>query len=89
MTNKEATKLIQTIEEDGRNVTSDHIEALALAIKALEERPHGKWIFNKYTGDITCSCCRQSRRDTRTNHILFCNHCGADMRKEADNDKVN
>lgn len=36
MTNKEAIKLIQAIEEDGRNVTSEHIEALDLAIKALE-----------------------------------------------------
>ena len=38
MTNKEAIKLIQGIEEDGRNVTTEHIEALALAIEALEEK---------------------------------------------------
>ncbi len=37
MTNKEAIRLIQGIEEDGRNVTVEHIEALELAIKALEE----------------------------------------------------
>lgn len=36
MTNKEAIKLIQEIEEDGRNVTKEHIEAFDLAIKALE-----------------------------------------------------
>ncbi len=42
MTNKEAIKLIQEIEEDGRNVTFKHIEALDLAIKALEERPQGE-----------------------------------------------
>ena len=35
MTTKEAIKLIQGIEEDGRNVTTEHIEAFALAIKAL------------------------------------------------------
>ena len=35
MTSQEAIKLIQGIEEDGRNVTSEHIKALALAIKAL------------------------------------------------------
>jgi len=35
MTNKDAIKLIQEIEEDGRNVTFKHIEALNLAIKAL------------------------------------------------------
>lgn len=36
MTNNEAIKLIQGIEEDGRNVTTEHIEALALAVKALK-----------------------------------------------------
>lgn len=36
MTNKEAISIIQEIEEDGRNVTSKHIEALSLAIKAIE-----------------------------------------------------
>lgn len=45
MTNEEAINLIQEIEEDGRNVTSEHIEALKLAIEALEERPHGEWII--------------------------------------------
>ena len=36
MTNEEAVKLIQEIEEDGRNVTSEHIKALNLATNALE-----------------------------------------------------
>jgi len=36
MTNKDAVKLIQEIEEDGRNVTKEHIEALDMAIKALD-----------------------------------------------------
>lgn len=35
MTKKEAIKLIQGIEEDGRNVTSEHIAALGFAIRAL------------------------------------------------------
>lgn len=35
MTKKEAIKLIQGIEEDGRNVNTEHIEALDFAIKAL------------------------------------------------------
>ena len=37
MTNKEAIRLIQGIEEDGWNVTSEHIEALSLAIGVLEQ----------------------------------------------------
>ena len=36
MKNNEAIKLIQGIEEDGRNVTSEHVKALDLAIKALQ-----------------------------------------------------
>lgn len=43
MTNKEAIKLIQGIEEDGRNVNKEHIEALALAIKALEAPEQGRF----------------------------------------------
>lgn len=35
MKNNEAITLIEEIEEDGRNVTSKHIEALVIAIKAL------------------------------------------------------
>ena len=35
MTKKEAIKLIQEIEEDGRNVTTEHIEALNFAIDRL------------------------------------------------------
>ena len=44
-------------------------------------RPQGEWIANMTTGDIFCSCCKESRRDTRINHINFCPSCGADMRK--------
>ena len=47
-----------------------------------DERPHGEWIVDIKTRDVICSCCRESRRDTRTTHIFFCNHCGADMREE-------
>ena len=39
MTNKEAITLLQEIEEDGRNVTTEHVEALDLAIKALNTMP--------------------------------------------------
>ena len=57
MTNKEAIELIQGIEEDGRNVTSEHIEALDLAIKALEEYPTDKEIQDDmrrtYLGGMT------------------------------------
>ena len=38
MTCKEAIKLIQEIEEDGRNVTTEHIEALNFAIDRLIDK---------------------------------------------------
>lgn len=50
--------------------------------------PQGEWILDENTRNIICSCCKQSRRDSRTNHILYCNHCGAEMRKEADNNDL-
>lgn len=37
MSLEEAIKLIQEIEEDGRNVTTEHIEALELVIMALKQ----------------------------------------------------
>ena len=38
----------------------------------------GKWRLT-LTGDVICSVCKLPRRDTRSNHIQFCNHCGAAM----------
>ena len=69
MTNKEAIKLIQGIEEDGRNVNKEHIEALDLAIKALKERPHGKWI------EMT---------DNHGHSSYFCSRCGTQEGKQYD-----
>ena len=59
MTNKDAIILLQEIEEDGRNVTKEHIEALDLAIKALEDRPQGEWI--ERVGYVICSKCGKKR----------------------------
>ena len=58
-------------------------------IKQLEdmERPQGEWKTNLTTGDIFCSCCKGVRRDTRINHINFCNSCGADMRGEKNDEQ--
>lgn len=41
MDKNKAIKLIQGIEEDGRNVTSEHIEALSYAVSHLET---DRWI---------------------------------------------
>ena len=84
MSNEEAIKLIQGIEEDGRNVTSEHIEALDLAIKALKERPQGEWIIDGH--HIRCNRCYEyiCNTDREGNEIPdnFCPNCGAKMRGE-------
>lgn len=81
MTNKEAIKLLQQIEEDGWNVMNFHIEALELAIKALEERPTGEWIEDELH-NVVCSICGGIRRDCRVDYINYCNKCGAKMKGE-------
>lgn len=93
MTNKEAIKALKYLvghaKKEGLNhVDCVSVEALDLAINAIEERPQGEWIFNKLTGDTICSRCRRTRRDTRKEHIYFCNHCGTRMitASEVDND---
>ena len=72
------------------NITEDDVEKFRMiwqraTSKGLliisEDRPHGEWIVDKTTREVVCSCCGQSRRDTRTTHIFFCNHCGAEMQK--------
>lgn len=47
-----------------------------------EERHKGEWIMNELHNTV-CSICGGIRRDSRFDHIEFCNRCGADMRGEA------
>lgn len=93
MTNKEAIeqlKIIGTLLWD--NISPKDLQAFALAIKALEERPRGEWLepnkpyYGPYSGK--CSVCYSH------NHIKtsFCPNCGAYMRGEnkvIDDDKIN
>ena len=81
MTNKEAIKLIQGIEEDGRNVNKEHIEALDLAIKALGDEPQGEWIGNAFD-EHHCSRCghpalwEEEPDDYYEVQSRFCPNCG-------------
>ena len=72
MTNKEAIKLIQEIEEDGWNVMTEHLEALNLAINALENRPTDEWIPVKYRSLTT-----EERKE-------FAEHYGSEYSDEID-----
>lgn len=85
MNKEEAINLIQDIEEDGRNVSAEHIEALNLAIKALEDRPTGEWIFLKANEEQTdgyeCSVCKATyhTKVPYFSEFNYCPHCGARM----------
>lgn len=105
MTNKEACNVLMTLSnlvnvskgwED--SAKSSVNEAVLKAIAALEERPHGKWLFesNGVNSVFRCSNCgkfyiydtfvkENNDRYTkleREDANRFCWHCGADMRQE-------
>ena len=100
MTNKEAIEEIKSMgliidaATSGTRRKSIY-EALTLAIKALEERPQGEW-SNESKDSLLCSACGKrvykpfigGFPTERTSHYYpnFCAFCGADMRKEAEND---
>lgn len=62
-------------------VTNEYLVALH------GKRPHGKWIEHYDSSDgftwLTCSRCMYKAYEDDYN---FCPNCGADMRKEAEND---
>ena len=91
MTNKEAIILLREIKEKFTgNCTIDtlvpisrcDIQAIDLAIKALEEKLKGKWIYVCCYGDEfpQCSVCGEIN-DVKTK---FCPDCGADMRGDTE-----
>lgn len=59
-------------------VTNEHLRAL------YDIRPHGKWIEDN--GTVACSHCHAIWLYRITD---FCPNCGADMRKEMENEDCN
>ena len=53
------------------------------AIEAYKARPHGEWLED--SGNIACSQCHTIWLYRKTD---YCPHCGADMRKEVENEEV-
>jgi hypothetical protein len=79
MTNKEAIRRIKDHMRIHKMKEPRAIyitQALELAIKALEERPTGKWIWFK-DGYYKCDKCGEVERAKKN----FCSKCGADMRE--------
>lgn len=81
MTNKEAIEELRDIYKEIDDVfifTGDKkIEALDLAIKALEERTQGEWELHGMI--YYCSVCGHECGESGDN---FCGNCGAEMRSE-------
>lgn len=81
MTNREAIEHLKNINSrypcSLDSTFRDECEKIAInrAIKALEARPQGEWIFRK-NGYYNCSKCGEVERAEKK----FCPNCGADMR---------
>ena len=84
MTNKEAIKYLIPPFATSTNPSTEYLkqkEAYDLAIKALEERPQGKWVEKEETPasvSYYCSNCECAGLGVEN----FCSWCGADMRGE-------
>lgn len=92
MTREKAIQVISNIIHDDISVYGHKDKprniALAMAIEALRERPHGEWIYNQYDGNANignwhCSECRHIVYGgySQKPYYNFCPNCGADMRK--------
>ena len=79
MTNKEAIEILSN-RLNTYYCTDEDLQALDLAIKALEERPQGEWIVfytPKKKKVFKCDKCMAVSIQGQTN---FCPNCGADMK---------
>lgn len=88
MTNKEAIEILGRMKSRINNDTFE--SALDLAIKSLEERPKGRWIYHKADGyflpKMECSVCGaiDCLLDTTPKRFkqvyTHCWNCGANMK---------
>lgn len=84
---EEATLILSNMIHDdkavyGRKDKKRNI-ALAMAIEALKDRPHGEWRFTDGRwglGDWECTLCHNFAHSMYD----FCPNCGADMRREGE-----
>ena len=82
MSNEEVIEVLKGIVFNGFDrTTRKERQALDIAIKSLEERPQGEWIYDSdhsITIDMyKCSICGGYGYE----HFKFCHNCGSDMQK--------
>ena len=80
MTNKEAIEILKkaTLFEPTLE-NRDYPEAFDLAIKALEERPQGKWIWITEPDGFLHSKCSRCNQFNDWGDVPYCPWCGAKM----------
>ena len=72
----------------------DYLDALNMAIKALEQEPRkGHWIDTnnldvKYKAIYMCSNCRSCYTEMKPINMNFCPNCGAQMDLEGNNETI-
>ena len=92
MTNEEAKEVLkEQIDRYGQEYDSEGIEALNMAIQALEQsRPKGKWkILDECANEgVYCSKCHKTVFKLEFSHTMkwrnfkYCPNCGARMEVE-------
>lgn len=73
------------------HITDSEYKELKLALITLEKRPQGEWIESEIPNEkYVCSKCGGAcwyyDYEGEVAKSRFCPNCGADMRKEEDND---
>ena len=76
MTREEAAEILFALA--GNSIWEDEFEAFNMALKALQERPKGRWKHGN------CTECGLYVGETTCRHYSYCPNCGADMRGKED-----
>ena len=74
MTKEEALKWLDTIMTQG-----EQVDALEMAIEALENQKEGRWKKISPAGIYECTCCGQDVMTSDIECYKFCHGCGARM----------
>lgn len=72
----------ENLENEGGDV---HLQALDMAIEALQDRPTGRWIDYSDEGYVECPFCHSATNcDENKDELHFCFSCGARMKGGAE-----